>query len=378
MDEQGFRVTPWDVEGKVDYDKLILEFGTSKIDDTLRERIRRCFGELHMFLRREIFFSHRDLTVILDAIENRKKFYLYTGRGPSGHTHLGHILPWIFTKYIQDKTNAPLLFQLTDDEKFYFKEELSLAQTKAMAYENMLDIIALGFSPERTKIFLDTEYIATLYPIAAEVAKKITFSTVRAVFGLENSNNIGEIFYTSLQSVPAFLPSVYEKQPTPVLIPCGIDQDPHFRICRDVAPKLNFPKPALIHCKLFPSLMGAETKMSASMPETSIFTTDPPKVARKKIMSAFTGGAVSVEEQRKHGGNPDVCSVFAYYQFMFEDQDEKLSERYTNCRNGNLLCGECKSELAERVTSFLRAHQEKREKAREKIEDFIMRDCNKK
>ncbi|MEM3493587.1 MAG: tryptophan--tRNA ligase, partial [Thermoplasmata archaeon] len=306
--------------------------------------------------------------------ENGKKFYLYTGRGPSGHTHLGHLLPWIFTKYIQEKTGSVLLFQLTDDEKFYFKEELTLEDTKKMAYENILDIIALGFPADKTRIFLDTEYIKTLYPVAARVAKKITFSTVRAVFGLENSNNIGEIFYTSLQSAPAFLPTLFEQKETHVLIPCGIDQDPHFRICRDVAPKLGFPKPALIHCKLFPSLLGAETKMSASSPETSIFTTDEPKVAKRKIMNAFTGGAVSVEEQRKHGGNPDVCSVFAYYQFMFEPDDTKLEERRVACKNGNILCGECKKVLAERVLAFLAQHQEQRERARECVEKFIVRD----
>ncbi len=371
---ESFKVTPWEVEGKVDYDRLIQEFGTTVIDDALKERIKKDFGELHTFLRRNIFFSHRDFNLILDALENNKKFYLYTGRGPSGNTHLGHILPWIFTKYIQDRTGATLLFQLTDDEKFYFKEELTLEETKKMAYENILDIIALGFTPEKTKIFLDTEYIKTLYPIAAKVAKKITFSTVKAVFGMENSNNIGEIFYTALQSVPAFLPTLMEEKETPVLIPCGIDQDPHFRICRDVAPKLNFPKPSLLHCKLFPSLQSAETKMSASMPETSVFTTDTPKIAKKKIMNAFTGGAVSVEEQRKYGGRPDVCSVFAYYQFMFESIDEKLREREENCRSGKILCGECKIELTERVLEFLKRHQEKREKARDIVEKYMLRD----
>lgn len=369
-----YRVTPWEVTGRVDYDKLVQEFGTNRIDETLKERIRKNFGELHPYIRRDIFFSHRDLDLVLNDFENKNKFYLYTGRGPSGNTHLGHILPWLFTKYIQDKTGSILLFQITDDEKFYFKEEMTLEDTKKMAYENILDIIALGFSPEKTRIFLDTEYIKTLYPVAAKVAKKITFSTVKAVFGLENSNNIGEVFYTSLQSAPAFLPTEFEGKETHVLIPCGIDQDPHFRVCRDVAPKLGYPKPALIHCKLFPSLLGVETKMSASLPDTSIFTTDTQKVAKKKIMNAFTGGAVSVEEQRAHGGNPDICSVFAYYQFMFESDDVKLNERYTACRNGNLLCGECKQLLAERVMEFLRAHQERREKARTNIEEFVLRD----
>src|SRR5205807_823016 len=153
--------------------------------------------------------------------------------------------------------------------------------------------------------------------IAVEVAKRITFSTTQAVFGFENSNNIGEIFYTSIQAAPAFLPTVEAGHEVPVLIPCGIDQDPHFRVARDVAPKLGYPKPALIHNKLLPSLLGPTGKMSASIPESSIFTTDTEAQAQKKIMNAFTGGRATVEEQRRLGANPYICSIFAQYNYIF-------------------------------------------------------------
>ncbi len=38
------------------------------------------------------------------------------------------------------------------------------------------------------------------------------------------------------------------------------------------------------------------------------------------------------------------------------------------------MCGDCKQELADRVVRFLEKHQENREKARDKIEDFIVSD----
>ena len=42
----------------------------------------------------------RDMHQILDLVEQKKKFYLYTGRGPSSEAmHLGHLIPFIFTKY---------------------------------------------------------------------------------------------------------------------------------------------------------------------------------------------------------------------------------------------------------------------------------------
>src|SRR5207247_9176787 len=119
----------------------------------------------------------------------------------------------------------------------------------------------MGFDPKLTRIFLDTEYIRHLYPIAIEVAKRITFSTTQAVFGFENSNNIGEIFYTSIQAAPAFLPTVEAGHDVPVLIPCRTDQDPHSRVASAVTPLLGLTTPQLIHNKLLPSLLGPTGKM---------------------------------------------------------------------------------------------------------------------
>ena len=39
--------------------------------------------------------------MILDVYEKKQPFYLYTGRGPSSEAmHMGHLIPFIFTKYI--------------------------------------------------------------------------------------------------------------------------------------------------------------------------------------------------------------------------------------------------------------------------------------
>ncbi len=115
-------------------------------------------------------------------------------------------------------------------------------------------------------------------------------------------------------------------------------------------------------------------KMSASEPNTCIFTTDSPELAAKKIMNAFTGGARNIEEQRKYGGKPDICPVYDYYHFLFEEDDKKLKEIYDTCKSGERLCGDCKNILAERVKKFLTKHQEKRGKAKKIIDKFMLRD----
>jgi len=117
-------VNPWSVSGEIvdgvalaiDYEKLISQFGTRHIDVPLLERFERVTGQKpHRFMRRGIVFSHRDLEVILDRYETGKPFFLYTGRGPSSDSmHLGHMIPFEFTKYITPKSlllnrpNSPL------------------------------------------------------------------------------------------------------------------------------------------------------------------------------------------------------------------------------------------------------------------------------
>jgi tryptophanyl-tRNA synthetase len=374
MPSDEFIVTPWEVEGHVDYSKLMALFGTQPINDAILARFKKLAGSIPLMLRRQVFFSHRDLNWILDRYEAGEKFVLYTGRGPSGHTHLGHLMPWIFTKYLQDAFGAELYFQMTDDEKFLQRDELNANATRSFSYDNALDLIALGFDPKKTRIFLDTEYARTLYPIALEVAKRVTFSAARAVFGFDASTNIGMVFFTSMQSAPAFLPTIFAGRNVPVLIPCAIDQDPHFRITRDVAPKMGYYKPALVHSRFFPSLLGLD-KMSASLPETSIFTTDSPEEARMKIANAFTGGRTTVQEQKELGGVPDICAVYQYSFYLFEKDDQRALELRQECLRGARACGECKNELADKVVQFLKNHQAAREQARDRIEDFVIRDC---
>ena len=363
-----FEVTPWKVEGSVDYARLVKKFGTQEITEELLERIKSFTGELHPLLEYKFFFSHRDLDWILNKYENNEKFYLYTGRGPSGMVHLGHLMPWFFTKYLQDKFDSKLLFQITDDEKFLFGNK-TMEEINKNVYENILDIIAIGFNKSKTKIIVNSRDIKHLYSTSLEIAKRITFSTAKSIFGFTNSTNIGMIGFPPIQGVPCFLPSIIEGRPTPVLIPAAIDQDPYWRLTRDIAEKIGFYKPAQIHSKFLPSLQTVG-KMSSSDPETAIFTTDNLDVIEKKISNTFTGGQPTTALQKKLGANPGICSVFSYLKYMFDTPFES-NERELRCRSGNLLCGECKHDLSDHSTSFISMFQKKREKAKDLVSDYM-------
>ncbi len=372
-DSENSKMTPWEVSGRVDYDKIMTKFGTEPIDQNIIKSLASLTGgEVHFMLRRGIFFTHRDLGWLLQQVKGGEKFYLYTGRGPSDHTHIGHLVPWIFTKWLQDKFHSKLIFQLTDDEKFLFNENLDLDKTHSLALDNALDIVALGFDPKLTEIIIDTDRSSMLYPQAIRIAKKITFSTVKATFGFDTSANIGMIFYTSIQAVPAMIESVRAGRNIPCLIPYGIDQDPHFRIARDVLPRLGYLKPASIMSIFIPPLSGVDGKMSSSDPNNAIFVTDSESVVRKKINKyAFSGGRTSVEEHRKLGGNPDIDVSFQWLKIMFEPDDAKLKKIHDDYISGSLLSGEMKFLLIERVNAFLKRHQELRERGKDILHEFL-------
>ncbi|CUM49828.1 Tryptophan--tRNA ligase, cytoplasmic [Debaryomyces fabryi] len=382
------KITPWEVEGAVvdgkaqdiDYEKLIKQFGTRPITPETLQRFKEVTGhEPHPFLKRGVFFSERDLTKILGLYEHGESFFLYTGRGPSSDSmHLGHMVPFIFTKWLQDVFDVPLVIELTDDEKFLFKPKLTIEDVKGFSKDNAKDIIAVGFKPENTFIFSDLDYMnSAFYENVVRTSRQITTSTAKAVFGFQDSDCIGKIHFASIQIATAFpssFPDVLDLPPkTPCLIPCAIDQDPYFRVCRDVADKLKFSKPSLIHAKFFPALQGSSTKMSASDTTTAIFMGDTQKQIQKKINKyAFSGGKTSVEEHRQHGGDPDIDVAYQYLSF-FCDDDDKLEKLAKDYRSGDLLSGEMKKESIDVIQKFVGEYQERRSKITPEIVDSFMK-----
>ncbi|TFK46020.1 tryptophanyl-tRNA synthetase [Heliocybe sulcata] len=381
-------VTPWDVQGSVsadgqqlaiDYDKLIDQFGTKRIDQALLDRFEKLTGHRpHLLLRRGMFFSHREFDKILDRYEQGKPFFLYTGRGPSsGSMHMGHMIPFMFTKWLQEVFDVPLVVQLTDDEKFLFKHELKPEQTYKFARENAKDIIAVGVNLEKTFIFSDYEYVGgAFYRNVSKISRQITFNQARATFGFTESDNIGKIHFASIQAAPSFsnsFPQIFGTTSNiPCLIPCAIDQDPYFRLTRDVAVKLKYPKPTLLHSKFFPALQGPQTKMSASDPNSGIFMSDTLNNIKNKInRHGFSGGGETEEIHRAQGGDTDVDVSYQYLSFFLDD-DEELEEIGREYRAGQLLTGQLKAKCISVIQGFVKDFQERRAKVTEQDVDRFM------
>src|SRR3989442_8016559 len=134
MVDKKFVVTPWEVTGEVDYERLIRDFGTQPIAGPLAKRLEGILSDAAYLVRRQVFFSHRDLALVLDDYEKGKGFFLYTGRGPSGPMHIGHILSFYFTTWPQDKFKLNPYIQMTDAQTFLeAKRSLTYQETQKWA-----------------------------------------------------------------------------------------------------------------------------------------------------------------------------------------------------------------------------------------------------
>ncbi|MFH7903179.1 MAG: tryptophan--tRNA ligase [Candidatus Aenigmatarchaeota archaeon] len=353
-------VTPWEVniKSEEDYERLLKEFGVSKIDESIIKNLEKIAGNVHILIKRKFFYAHRDFDKLLNSYLKGEKFFLYTGRAPSkSKMHIGHLIPFILTKWFQEKFNANVYIQLPDEEKYWAKKADNYEEIYNYAIEDAKTIAALGFDPDRTFIFINSVYIKHLYKPAIYIAKEISLNEAKKVFGFSDSASVGLPFYIALQIAPTF----FEKNIP--LIPCGIDQDPYFRLQRDIAEKFNRKKAVTILSKFVWGLQGPYTKMSASNPKSAIFIDDDFETIKQKIYKyAFSGGGATLEEHRKFGGKPEIDVCFFWLSIFFEENDKKLKEIEEKYRSGELTTGELKEYTANKIWNFLKEIQKNRNK----------------
>jgi tryptophanyl-tRNA synthetase len=377
------KVTPWEVSsvGKIDYMKLVNQFGTELLTQEILEKFKRITGkELHPWLKRGIFFTHRGFDKWLDAYENGEPVFLYTGRGPSSDAmHIGHLIPFMFTKWLQDVFDCPLIIQISDEEKAAFKK-IDFNILYKMGFENAHEIISLDFNSEKTFIFSNRDYrlkCPSFEILASEMKMKVPMKIVKDIFGFNEESTIAMWDWPFYQTAAAFYqayPHIFGGRPAHCLIPFAIDQDPYFRMARDVAPKMNLIKPCTIECTFIPPLTGVQGKMSSSVStDSTLFLTDSAQILRKKVLAncySGGGGNGTLEDHRKYGGNPDVDIAYQYLRY-FEENDEALNKIHDSFKKGEMTCGEIKELLVKKLVEiYERIQNRKSQLSKEHLDEF--------
>ncbi len=355
-------IDPW-ASFDLDYDKLVNQFGIKKFSDVLDT-----IEDPLPLMERGVIFGHRDFDKIVPLVNNKKDFAVMTGMMPSGQMHIGHKmvidqLKWYFKK------GGQLSLAIADMES-YAARNMSFEEGKRIAIEEYLaNYIALGLdlTDDNINVYLQSQN-RTLNELTYKIAKRVNFNNLNAIYGFDKSTNLAHLYAPLIQVADILLPQTEEYGgPKQVIVPVGIDQDPHLRLTRDIAAKLSeefgFIAPASTYHRFLTGITG--DKMSSSKPKTAIYLNDTPKKAEKKVKSAKTGGRESLEEQKELGGQPDTCVIYEMLVYHLVDDDEELNKIREECLNGTLLCGHCKVHTAELMKDFFEDLHTKKEESLE-------------
>ncbi|NAS88707.1 tryptophan--tRNA ligase [ANME-1 cluster archaeon AG-394-G21] len=428
-------IDPWGVADIKDYTRLFDEFGISRFKEIL-DRIE----EPYRYMRRDIIVGHRGYEEVLKAMNARTKFAVMSGFMPSGRVHLGGKM--VMDEIIWHQRMGGDAFACIADMESHSVRGIPWSKCREIGLnEYILSLVALGFDPDKGHIYFQSGD-KRLRDLAFELGKVVNFSELSAIYGFSGDVNISHMISVLVQNADILQPQLLEYGgPKPVVIPVGIDQDPHIRLTRDIASRMRMfrvekrfdkdqkpyisvrekqagkealeavasriegPKkvyemhidvfgieateidkdmqkieeivrtveqeyrgygfflPAATYHRFMQGLTGG--KMSSSVPESYIALTEPPEEAARKVKRAKTGGRVTVEEQKKLGGLPAQCTVYELMMFHLIDEDAHIKELFEECKNGKRMCNTCKSEAAELMFSFIKRHQEERERAKD-------------
>ncbi|MCZ7393181.1 MAG: tryptophan--tRNA ligase [Candidatus Methanoperedens sp.] len=419
---------PWGAVKIDNYSKLFDEFGISRFDDLLGK-----IPTPHRYMRRHVIFGHRSYETVLEAMLSGKPFAALSGFMPSGKAHLGHKM--VMEEIIWHQQQGGDVFLAIADMEAHAVRGKTWKECEELGKDYILSAIALGLEHGVHIYFQSKSDIVK--SLAFELGIKANFSELGAIYGFNGETNISHMVSALTQSADILHPQLKEfGGPKPVVIPVGADQDPHIRLTRGLAYKMNmfvvekrngaekefisvrgkaapekalseiakrtggklyeehvdvltrsldevepvvrevelkygcyaFMSPASTYHKFMTGLQGG--KMSSSVPESYIALTDLPEDGEKKVLRAKTGGRVTLEEQKKLGGEPDVCTVHELLLYHLIEDDNELLEVYKDCVGGTRVCGKCKKYVAELMREFLKEHQEKRKIAKERLSEF--------
>lgn len=413
-------INPWSAGQNIDTEKLFREFGIEK-SGPVTDKIK----DSPAFFRRGIVSGQRDYSLIAEAIARKKKFYVMTGFMPSGHPHLGHLM--VMKEVAWHTKMGGTGYISVADREAHAVRGISWEKCREFGKEYLKCLFALGYCGNT---YYQSKNNA-LKDLAFEGATKINFSELSAIYGFGQDTALAHAMSVATQVADILYPQTNEG-PAPTVVPVGIDQDPHIRLTRDVANRMrmftilktpegvsirskNAPAEAMDKvCKAFPGckryeghidvsgidiseadavvreiemkcggygfflpgatyhtfLQGLQGgKMSSSVPESLFRFDEPEKDIKKKIMNSLTGGRMTLEEQKKLGGEPEKCSVYLLNLFHMIDNDEEIKDMCRACREGKLMCGTCKKETFERVREFLKDFNAKMDEVSHMVED---------
>ena len=225
-------IDPWASKGIKNYDEICEKFGLEKIDHTT-------LPEPTPLHRRGIIFAHRDLDSILNARKAGKPFGVLSGLMPSGQMHLGHKMVIDQARWFQD-LGGDVTIAVADLEA-HATRGLSLEKCRKYAVEEYISNYAgMGLNPDKTSIYFQSER-AIVQKMGFTLGTKTNLSEMEAIYGFSGKTSLAHVQSPLVQAGDIVHPQLEEYGGLrPIVVPVGMDQDPHIRLTRGMVSKTNW------------------------------------------------------------------------------------------------------------------------------------------
>ena len=225
-------IDPWASKGIKNYDEICEKFGLEKIDSS------KLPNPTHLH-RRGIIFAHRDLDSVLNARKSGKSFGVLSGLMPSGQMHLGHKMVIDQAKWFQD-LGGDVTIAVADLEA-HATRGLSLEKCRKYAVEEYISNYAgMGLNPEKTSIYFQSER-SIVQKMGFTLGTKTNLSEMEAIYGFSGNTSLAHVQSPLVQAGDIVHPQLEEYGGLrPIVVPVGIDQDPHIRLTRGMVSKTNW------------------------------------------------------------------------------------------------------------------------------------------
>ena len=225
-------IDPWGSAQSTDYDRIIEQFGLTPMDGvTLNEP-----SKLH---RRGIVFAHRDVDQILEAQRTGSSFGVLTGLMPSGQMHLGHSMVVEQVKWFQQQ-GGDVTIAVADLES-QATRGVSLEKGRSVALQEYIaHYAALGLDPERTNVYFQSTR-PVVQRLGFQLGKRTNLNEFESIYGFGGETNLAHVQAPLVQVGDILHPQLDEYGGLrPIVVPVGVDQDPHLRLTRGLAGKTNW------------------------------------------------------------------------------------------------------------------------------------------
>ena len=232
MEDESVRIDPWSSNQSTDYARIIDQFGLSSLSGLDLPAPTK----LH---RRGIVFAHRDLDVILGAHQRKEPFGVLTGLMPSGRMHLGHSMVIEQVRYYQEM-GADVTIAVADLES-QATRGISLADGKASARKDYVaNYAALGLLSDSTEVYFQSQRSA-VQRLGFQLGKRTNLNEFESIYGFSGETNLAHVQAPMVQVGDILHPQLDEYGGLrPIVVPVGVDQDPHLRLTRGLAGKTNW------------------------------------------------------------------------------------------------------------------------------------------